>query len=336
MREGASGVSPRSAGRGLETTPRAVARTVAPAKVNLYLGVRAGRDGRGYHRVDSLMCALELHDDVEVEFADDAGIELACDASPTPDPRSNLAFRAAESLLAAWGVEQGLRIRLVKRVPSQAGLGGGSSDAAAVLRCLCALRDKVGGARSRGAGAEGRGDAASADPTAFEVARSLGADVPFFLGDRPCMLGGLGDEPRRRYGHLALPVTLARPDGGVPTPAAYRAFDSDPVPPADPVALMSALDRGDARGVIAGASNNLTRAACSVQPLVADTLSLLRSLALPGEGVLLCGSGSACALFARDEARAARVAEACRAAGLWSCATATVGSDWARPEVSVA
>lgn len=293
-----------------------VYRTVAPAKVNLHLGVHPGRDERGYHRVDSLMCALDLQDEVQVSVGGAAGIRLECRPAATSDPRRNLAWRAAHDLSLAWGVDPAVDIRLTKAVPAQAGLGGGSSDAAAVLRCLAAAW----------------GPAPAGAPGVGEVARGLGADVPFFLQDCPQLLGGAGDAPVRGFPMPGMSVALVRPDSGVSTAAAYRAFDEDPVPARDPSALCAALETGDARAVRENVSNNLERASSQVQPLVARTLGMLRALTGPGCAVLLCGSGSACAVLTPDGSEAVQIRDATRARGLWACATSTRSAPWADPQ----
>lgn len=290
--------------------PQAV-RTIAPAKVNLYLGVRAGVDEDGYHRVTSVMCALRLCDEVRVRVASEPGITVACDPDPVGgDPRRNLAYRAADDLAKALGVQPRLHIQVSKRVPAQAGLGGGSSDAAAVLRCLRALWDGVD------------------ERLVGRVARGLGADVPFFLHDQPCLLEGRGDVACERFPFLDVPLVLARPDRGVPTAAAYRAFDElGPALP-DVGPLCDALRAADAPRVLDALQNNLQPAACAVEPAVGETLALLRTVPDAAARPLLCGSGSACALFVRDDDQARRVADALAARGLWACATRTCAGPW--------
>lgn len=292
-------------------------KTVAPAKINLHLGVYPGTDARGYHRVDSLMCALDIHDEVQVCVGGKPGIRLVCEPAVTDEVRTNLAWRAAHDLARAWGVAPAVDIRLVKAIPAQAGLGGGSSDAAAVLRCL----------------ALAWGPAPAGAPSLEDVARGLGADVPFFLQDYPLLLGGAGDTAQRSFPLLEMPVALVRPDAGVSTAAAYRAFDQDPVAPADPEPLCDALIAKDASAVRANVSNNLERASGQVQPLVAETLAMLRELAGPDAAVLLCGSGSACAVLVSDVATSEHICNAARARGLWAQSTFTRAKPWAAPQV---
>ena len=156
---------------------RLVAR--APAKVNLVLRVGALRPD-GYHDIHSLMAPLDLADRVlvRVRRGRPGGVTCRCPGRPDLDGHSNLAARAAEAFRRRFGVSDGIDIVIEKRIPVTAGLGGGSSDAAAVLRCLgraCRVRDREALA---------------------EVATSVGSDVPFFLGPGPAWASGRGERLR--------------------------------------------------------------------------------------------------------------------------------------------
>lgn len=152
--------------------------TLAPAKVNLLLRVGPLRPD-GYHDLQSLMVPLDLGDAVEVRVSPRAGpVTCRTPGHPELDGAANLAARAAEAFRARFGVDRGMAIRVEKRTPITAGLGGGSSDAAAVLRCLaraCGVRDQAALA---------------------EVGLSIGSDVPFFLGPGPAWAAGRGERLR--------------------------------------------------------------------------------------------------------------------------------------------
>jgi 4-diphosphocytidyl-2-C-methyl-D-erythritol kinase len=149
--------------------------TLAPAKVNLVLDVGPPR-ADGYHDLRSLMVPLDLGDAVEVRVSPRAGpVTCRVPGHPDLDGAGNLAARAAEAFRRRFGVDRGVAIRIGKRTPITAGLGGGSSDAAAVLRCL--------------ARAFGVRDAAAL----AEVGLSVGSDVPFFLGPGPAWAEGRGE-----------------------------------------------------------------------------------------------------------------------------------------------
>lgn len=189
----------------------------APAKLNLGLRV-VGRRADGYHALESVFVPLDLADTVEVEV--DAGgptgtvvLALARGEAPgaeaVPEGAENLACRAARAFGEALDAPPAVRIRLAKAIPSGAGLGGGSSDAGAVLRALAQLLP------------EGPSGAALR-----RLALDLGADVPFFLDPRPAFVTGVGEEGTALPGWPALGVLLAHPGTPVATGAVYAAFDA--------------------------------------------------------------------------------------------------------------
>jgi 4-diphosphocytidyl-2-C-methyl-D-erythritol kinase len=150
----------------------------APAKVNLLLRV-VGRRDDGYHDLDSLMFAVSLYDDLRIEAAPARRASVSCGVSGperVPGGPSNLAARAAKAVLDELGQKARVAVRVRKEIPYGAGLGGGSSDAAAVIRCLPALLGRR-----------------LAPDDATRIARSLGADVPFFLTCQPARARGIGD-----------------------------------------------------------------------------------------------------------------------------------------------
>jgi 4-diphosphocytidyl-2-C-methyl-D-erythritol kinase len=185
----------------------------APAKVNLWLHVGA-QQPTGFHDLDTLFCALEVADTVTVQTGDPGtGILLDADfAAPLralPDlgpDAANLAVRAASTFLERAGLPADLRVGLVKRIPAGGGLGGGSSDAAAVLRALARLHPDA------------------VPPVALlHLAATLGSDVPFFATGRPAARGlGRGVDLLPVSAAPARPVLLAFPPLTIPTAEAYR------------------------------------------------------------------------------------------------------------------
>ena len=154
----------------------------APAKLNLFLHV-TGRREDGMHRLESVFVPLALSDRITFTANGTDRIRRVVDVPGVPED-DDLAVRAARALAARAGVEAGVDIAIEKRIPMGSGLGGGSSDAATVLRALDAWWGlELGGRALHG------------------VACTLGADVPFFLGDGPAFARGIGD--------LLTPVTLA-------------------------------------------------------------------------------------------------------------------------------
>ena len=280
----------------------------AHAKINLLLSVRPGADASGYHAVETAMCPLELADEVRVLETGRPGVELACEPDPLhgAPPERNLAFRAALAVGKAFGRPVACRVEIVKRIPAQAGLGGGSSDAAAVMRCLALLwgEDPL-------------------DPRLVRAAAELGADVPFFLGDVPALLTGRGDVLVERFAPFGLPVALVKPPVGVPTGAAYALLYRLRPPELPAALLVEALSAGDAARAAACCGNNMEGAARVLAPELDGVFSFLAGRPEALGAPLLCGSGSCVALFVRDAAAAGSVAAEARKRGWWSCATAT-------------
>ncbi len=152
----------------------------APAKINLYLGVHTERDDRGYHRVDSLMAAVGLSDTVTVTPAQALTVQTV-PASDFP-MQKNTAYRAAVAMAEHYGREANICVTIEKRIPLCAGLGGPSTDAAAVI---VALAELWGIDRTH--------------PVLDDIARGIGADVPFFLHASPAFYVGGGDVLATEY-----------------------------------------------------------------------------------------------------------------------------------------
>jgi 4-diphosphocytidyl-2-C-methyl-D-erythritol kinase len=147
----------------------------AHAKVNLVLRV-LGKRPDGFHEIETLMVPVSLADDVEVEVSAGSGITMACDDPGVPADPSNLAWRAAEAFARQTRLTVRIRLVLRKKIPHGAGLGGGSSDAAAVLRALDALLETRLGEQQLEA-----------------LAAEIGSDTPFFIRSRPSWCRGRGE-----------------------------------------------------------------------------------------------------------------------------------------------
>jgi 4-diphosphocytidyl-2-C-methyl-D-erythritol kinase len=274
----------------------------APAKVNLYLHV-TGRRGDGYHMLDSLIAFADIGDRLTAEPAGVLSLEVS-----GPEARSlpstyedNLVLRAARLLAAHAGITTGAALRLQKSLPVAAGIGGGSSDAAAALRALRQLwQVSVGDAALRALAAE------------------LGADIPACVGGRAVWVGGIGE---RIDPAAALPkagILLANPRTKLPTAAVFaarRGAFGDPgrfePMPASVVGLAQNLMR---------CRNDLTDAAIGLVPEIGAVLASLR--ALPGALLArMSGSGATCFALFRDRGAAERAREALAAAEpRWWCA----------------
>ena len=275
----------------------------APAKINLYLGVHTERDDRGYHKVDSLMAAVGLADIVTVAPAQ----ELTVQTVPASDfpMQKNTAYRAALAMAERYGREANVCVTIEKHIPLCAGLGGPSTDAAAVI---VALAELWGIDRS--------------DPALDDIARGIGADVPFFFHASPAFYVGGGDVLAAEYPALPVtPVVLVKPrEASVSTIEAYRRFDENPVPADKPGAIASALRAGDAETAYALVHNNLGVISAQMEPRIQAVLDWLRAQ----EGTVavdVCGSGACSFAICDTAATAGHLAEAAQQNGWWSCAT---------------
>jgi 4-diphosphocytidyl-2-C-methyl-D-erythritol kinase len=178
-----------------------------PAKVNVVLRILA-READGYHGIETIFCRIGLADEVTLQRTD-GGITLELEGAQLGPAEENLAWRAADAVLAATGRRFGIAIRLVKRIPAGAGLGGGSSDAAAVLL-----------------GANTLANQAIPRSELFNMAHRLGADVPFFLMEAPRALAwGHGQRLLRLPALPERPLLLLLPDLHVATAEAYAWAD---------------------------------------------------------------------------------------------------------------
>jgi len=180
----------------------------APAKINLHLHVGGIRHD-GFHNICSIFQAVSLFDDLTLSLTDTEGEILIYGDFPCP-PESNLIWKAVKLFRQYTGTVQGIRVDAVKRIPSEAGLGGGSSDAAAVLKSLVHLLDVHPG-----------------DSALFEMAQTLGSDVPFFLKFPSAAVTGRGEILENLGWVPDLHGVLIKAAGaGISTAAAYRQVDT--------------------------------------------------------------------------------------------------------------
>ena len=178
----------------------------APAKINLSLRI-LGKRPDGFHELETLMVPVDLADTVEVCHGDGHGITLTCNDPELPPGGDNLCVKAAEAFRAATGLYHGIAITLLKRIPHGAGLGGGSSDAAAVLKGLNELFD-----------------APLVDEELHQIAASLGSDVPFFLGSGAAWCRGRGEILESACALPKRTLLLIKPPFPVPTAWAYKKY----------------------------------------------------------------------------------------------------------------
>jgi 4-diphosphocytidyl-2-C-methyl-D-erythritol kinase len=248
---------------------------LAPAKLNLGLRV-VGRRDDGYHLLESLFVPLDLADRVrvEVEAAPASAVSMTVlgRAGDVPGGDDNLVVRAARAFLHAAGLGARVALTLDKQIPVGAGLGGGSSDAAAVLRSLARhFANKLSA------------------PALAEVAVRLGADVPFFLDPRPAWVTGIGERIEALPAFPPLDVLLVTPAPALATAEVFRAYAAALTPPS-PSRRMPALRDGPGWFPTATLlANDLEPIAARLRPAIGRVRSEIERLG--AEAVAMSGSG---------------------------------------------
>ena len=261
----------------------------APAKINLTLDI-TGRLENGYHTLESVFQSVSLYDELTVSLCGQE-INVECD-NGIAGGRDNICYKAAEVMARAADYSGGIFVGIRKNIPSEAGLGGGSSDAAAVMLALNELL----------------GLDLSVD-TLRAAAKPLGADVPFFIGAGAAHVTGIGDiispAPALRNVH----IVLAKPACGVSTPLAYRRLDeASSCSHGNIAAVLSGLERGDITAAASGCVNSFEDVIGL--PEVFEIKSAL--LSAGAELALMSGSGSAVFGIFTDIENAERALEALR------------------------
>jgi len=251
------------------------------AKINWNLHI-LGRRPDGYHEVSTRLQTISLHDDLDFDVSEVESISLSCDDPDIPTSGQNLIVRAALALKDRYQVNQGAHIRLQKRIPTKAGLGGASSNAAVSLLALAQLWNVKATASDM-----------------LEIAEGLGADVPFFLLGGCGFATGIGAtvsaiaDTSDNEGHHLIVI---KPNANVSTPEAYAALRSPALttPHREPI-LSSSRIEADSRNsqpwpLLDSLKNDFESVIFDIEPEMRRTKeALLQAGAL---GALLAGSGS--------------------------------------------
>lgn len=244
----------------------------APAKINLFLEI-LGKRQDGYHEIETVMQEIDLSDTLEIEETN-KGIELICSDPEVPCNEENLVWRAVRLFQEASGISKGVRIRLEKRIPMGAGLGGGSSDAAAVLKGLNILWQT-----------------AIRKERLMEMAARLGSDIPFFIQGRTALCRGRGERVNPITVRRGFYYTLVYPGISISTATIYRNLKIDLTKGRkDANLFVNALELGDPKCLGQLLFNRLEAVAFGLYPELQDIKILLESY--HPCGVLLSGSGS--------------------------------------------
>ena len=276
----------------------------APAKVNLTLHI-LGRRVDGYHELDSLVAFAGVGDRLTFEPGPELTLEVNGPTAGLAGPdEDNLVLKAARALAQrAPGLHLG-RFRLYKMLPVAAGLGGGSSDAAAALRALASCNGL-----------------APVDPRLMEAARATGADVPVCLDPRARRMAGIGDILSPPLGLAPLPAVLVNPRTASPTPAVFAGLGLARGEASGRAAFSQTL-ADDPVAALTQGRNDMQASAERLTPAISQTLAALTE-AGGARLVRMSGSGATCFGLYADRHAAARAARRLRAVqpGWWVRAT---------------
>lgn len=254
------------------------------AKINLAIDVKK-KDENGYHDIDMVTLPITLHDVLEMEqLISRHGIFITSDDPSLICDEGNLAFKALKAMEDNFSFSKGYRIQIYKRIPMNAGLGGGSADAAGIIRAICKLYNMN-----------------AHDPKIIKVARSIGSDVPFCLLNKPARVLGTGENIIPLDSKLDYHVIIIKPHKGLSTKDVYEKYDTIPEEERehpDISALIEAIKIGDEQKMFENMKNGLYKPASLLCPVISGILNDFKKMGFPLYS--MTGSGNACFALSKD------------------------------------
>lgn len=242
----------------------------AHAKINLCLDAVSKR-ADGYHELRSVVVPLALHDRIVIEKADTMSYE--CNEPALPFHDGNTVVKAVRLMKEAFQLKDNYHISVTKQIPMEAGLGGGSSDAAAIMRGIAKL-SKL----------------SINDSVLEELGVSIGADVPCLVQNRCVFVSGIGEGLTFLTNRFAFPVLLVKPKAGASTKLVYENLNIETCPHPDVQKCLSEWENGNFKGVLANCGNSLEGSTFQLVSEVADLKQELLSYGF--EFVAMSGSGT--------------------------------------------
>lgn len=254
------------------------------AKINLAIDVKK-KDENGYHDIDMVTLPITLHDVLEMEqLISRHGIFITSDDPSLICDEGNLAFKALKAMEDNFSFSKGYRIQIYKRIPMNAGLGGGSADAAGIIRAICKLYNMN-----------------AHDPKIIKVARSIGSDVPFCLLNKPARVLGTGENIIPLDSKLDYHVIIIKPHKGLSTKDVYEKYDTiseEEREHPDISALIEAIKIGDEQKMFENMKNGLYKPASLLCPVISGILNDFKKMGFPLYS--MTGSGNACFALSKD------------------------------------
>ncbi|GAA0439311.1 4-(cytidine 5'-diphospho)-2-C-methyl-D-erythritol kinase [Lentibacillus halophilus] len=259
----------------------------APAKITLSLDV-LGKRTDGFHEVKMIMTSVDLTDILELHERHRDVIDVSADSQYVPDDERNLAYKAAAAFKQQYHLTKGVRINIKKNIPVAAGLGGGSSDAAAVLRGLNQMWS-VGASRAE----------------LTQLGARLGSDVPFCMTGTTALGTGRGEVIHPLPSPPACYVVLAKPDMGISTRHVFPRLNLNNLKHQPTADVIRSLEEANFRNLCDSVGNTLEPVTFSMHPEVARVKE--KMLANGAAGAVMSGSGPVIAGLVRPFSRARRV-----------------------------
>ena len=270
------------------------------AKINISLNIKGKRDD-GYHELDSLMVPIELHDSIVISsLAEKEDNFVTVDDFNDTLIHYNLVSTAINAMSVRYGFKDKYRVFIHKVIPMQAGLGGGSSNAAFVMREVNSIL-KLN----------------ASEEELIEIASPLGADIPFFIRCKPSRCGGIGEklEPLEIKNNYY--VLVVKPKKGCSTKEVFKIADNKPYPQVDIEKVVEALRDGDDDKLAEYMGNSLEEAAISLNPEIQEVKDYLKTQGL--KLVLMSGSGSSVFALSTDKSTLKKIEKVIYEEDKWFC-----------------
>lgn len=264
----------------------------APAKINLGLDI-IGKHEDGYHELSMIMISVDLNDYVTVSDLETDGIIMESNNHKMPLNARNDVFKAASLIKERYGIKKGVKIVLEKSIPICAGLGGGSTDAAATIRALNKLWELN----------------LSKDEM-IEIGFAIGSDVPYCLDAGCALITGKGEVVQCLNTHLSSWVVLVKPDFGVSTRTIFSEIDCNTISRVDIEALKAAILAEDYKAMIEHMGNSLEDVTISRKPFIQKIKD--KMMKCGADVALMSGSGPTVFALCPSEKRADRVVNGMR------------------------
>ena len=252
----------------------------AHAKINLGLNVVRKRED-GYHELEMVMMQIALHDLIYVTVIE-SGIEITSNSAIMPTDERNIMYKAAKLMMDTYNIEQGIKIHIYKHIPIQAGLAGGSSDGAAVMRAINELFHL--------------------NKTNDELAllgKQIGADVPFCIYEQPAFVSGIGEKLEFLNTSPDCFILLVKPRRGVSTKRSFGMLKLDHEIRPDCTTLREKVEENDYQGIVENVGNTLEGVSMKLVPQIQEIKQKLLDMGF--DTALMSGSGSCVFGLTKDE-----------------------------------